>query len=142
MNKMLSWFENTIAGDTPNAAAERAGLVGSTLSRQIKAGVLSPESIVAIARAYDADPIEGLIIAGLITEADVTRHGADVLLETLTDKMLADEVWNRMQAGKAGVEITGGQPTLASVPDISPSKDAEAWAANNPGYDPDLETDQ
>lgn len=138
----IEWFETVSAGDSVNAAATIAGINQPTLARQIKAGVLSPESIVAIARAYDADPINGLIIAGLISEVDVARHGADVLLETLTDKMLADEVWNRMQAGKAGVEITGGQPTLASVPDITPSKDAEAWAANNPGYDPDLETDQ
>ena len=99
MNAIMTWYNNTTNGDTTNAVASKARLVGSTLSRQLKADTLAPESVVAIARAYNADPIEGLIIAGPITEDDVRRHGADVLLGSLDDRMLANEVWRRLASG-------------------------------------------
>ena len=99
MNAIMTWYSTTTNGDTTNAVALKSGLVGSTLSRQLKADTLAPESVVAIARAYRADPIEGLVIAGLITEDDVRRHGADVLLESLDDRVLANEVWRRMADG-------------------------------------------
>lgn len=107
MNELMSWYSATTSDDTVNAVASRAGLVGSTLSRQLKAETLTPESIVAIARAYNADAIEGLIISGLITEADVSRHGAQALLESITDRMIANEVWRRMADGSGHPEFSG-----------------------------------
>lgn len=100
MNTLMSWYKRVTGGDTTNAVASKSGLVGSTLSRQLKADTLAPESIVAIARAYDVDAIEGLIIAELITEDDVRRHGTVALLETLTDRAIANEVWRRMASGE------------------------------------------
>lgn len=96
----VEWFRSVTSGDSVNAAAIRAGLNQPTLSRQVKAGILSPESIVAVARAYKADAIEGLIISGLISEADVNRHGADLILQKLEDHEIANEVWRRMGDGK------------------------------------------
>ena len=103
----MNWYNATTAGDTVNAVAAKSGLVGSTLSRQLKSETLTPESIVAVARAYKADPIEGLIISGLITEADVSLHGAEALLESLTDRMIANEVWRRMSDGSGHPEFSG-----------------------------------
>lgn len=133
---IMKWFRTVTQGDSVNAAAKAAGINQPTLSRQVKANTLSPDSVVAIARAYDADPIEGLMILGLISEGDVRRHGASVILADLTDKMLADEVWDRMQRGQACEDPTGGQPDL-SVADGDIPLDA---AAMNPGYDPSKET--
>lgn len=103
----VQWFKTTTGGDSVNAAAKASGLNQPTLARQINGGALSPESIVAIARAYNADAIEGLIISGLITEADVSRHGAQTLLESITDRMIANEVWRRMADGSGHPEFSG-----------------------------------
>lgn len=95
----VTWFREVTGGDSVNAAAKAAGINQPTLARQINAGTISPENVVAVARAYNADPIEGLIIAGLITEAEVRAHGADVLLAALDDRIIANEVWRRMADG-------------------------------------------
>ena len=95
----VQWFKEVTEGDSVNAAAKKAGLNQPTLARQLNAGALSPESVVAVARAYGADAIEGLIVAGLVTEADVRRHGADVLLASLDDRVIANEIWRRMADG-------------------------------------------
>lgn len=131
---IMKWFRTVTQGDSVNAAAKAAGLNQPTLSRQVNAGTLSPESVVAIARAYDADPLEGLIILGLITEDDVKRHGAAVILSDLTDKMLADEVWDRMQEGRV-VENAYSKPELVVIEELDPERDA----ANDVGYDIDEE---
>ena len=60
---IMEWYAATVADDTANAVALRAGLVQSTLARQIKAGQLSPEVVVAIARAYRADVLDALVAA-------------------------------------------------------------------------------
>lgn len=117
----IRWFDRITGDDTPNAAAKRSGVNQPTLSRQIKAGALSAEVIVAIARAYDADAIEGLIIGGLITEADVRKHGAEVLLEQITDRRIADEVYERMVEGR-GVEEFLTPPTLVVISDEEAEK--------------------
>ena len=100
MSKQIEWYRQATGDATVNAVAAKAGLVGSTLSRQIKGDALTPETVVAVARAYDADPIDGLIVLGLITEEEVVRRGAAVVLADLTDRMLADEVYDRMIEGR------------------------------------------
>lgn len=114
----IEWFKRVTAGDSVNAAANAANLNQPTLSRQVHAGALSPESIVAIARAYDADPIEGLIISGLVTEDDVRKHGAEVLIEHLSDRLLADEVWNRMQDGRVVERTDSADAEIVPFPRI------------------------
>lgn len=96
---ITTWFKEVTRGDSVNAAAKLSGLNQPTLARQINAGALSPESVVAVARAYDADVIQGLIVAGLITKADVRKHDLKVVLEDLTDAQIANEVWRRLGDG-------------------------------------------
>lgn len=134
---IMKWFRTVTQGDSVNAAAKASGLNQPTLSRQVNASTLSPDSVVAIARAYDADPIEGLIILGLITEEDVKRHGATVILADLTDQMLANEVWDRMQEGRTVESHVSQRPELVVVSD----EEYAALAALNPGYDPHMEAE-
>ena len=95
----VKWFRRITGGDSVNAAAKAAGINQPTLARQINAGTISAENIVAVARAYKADPIEGLIISGLVTEEEVRAHSADVILRDLDDRIIANEVWRRMADG-------------------------------------------
>ena len=139
----MQWFERVTQGDTVNAAAEKAHMVGSTLNRQVRAATLSPESIVAIARAYDADPIEGLIISGLITDLDLHHHRGETLLAHLSNKMLADEVWRRMQLGRDNAHDINPPVRLHALKDSSDENLSELdytiidkrRAADDPGID-------
>lgn len=111
----LKWMQAVTGGDSVNAVAAKSGLVGSTLTRQVHSGALTPESVVAIANAYDADAIKGLLVQGLISQADIDRHGAAVLLDEITDRMLADEVWERMQEGRGVKEFEDPAPRFDVV---------------------------
>lgn len=115
MSAIIKWLKSTVGEDSTNAVAANAGIVASTLFRQIRAETLTPEVIVAIARAYKTDPIDGLITSGLITEEDLQFATRETFLQDLTDRELADEVWQRMQRGQATDVITDGQHNLAGT---------------------------
>lgn len=102
MSKIKKWYEATTGGASVNAVAARAGLVQTTLARQLRADALSPESIVAVARAYSADVIGALIVAGVITDEDVRRHGVRLTFKAATDAEIAAEVMKRM-GGDSGI---------------------------------------
>lgn len=104
MTKSISWYEETVAGDSVSQVARKTGLSQSTLNRQVTQYYqLSPEAAVSIARVYGADTLEALIVTGLITadEAASYRH---VDLETLvpsalelaTDTQLTRELTRRL----------------------------------------------
>ena len=106
MNKILEWYTATTGNDTVNAVATKANVNQPTLARQLKQGRIGHRLIVAIARAYDADPIDGLVASGLITAEDLRKRGVRAMITDLTDRELTDEVWRRLVAGTAGPEFT------------------------------------
>ena len=48
----LEWLSAVSQGDSRNMVATKAGLYAATLNKQVARGHLSPEVVVAIARAY------------------------------------------------------------------------------------------
>ena len=98
----LTWYAETIGSDSTNAVATKAGLVTTTLARQIERKNLTAETVAAVAAAYDRDVLDALVIAGLITREQIKRHGVRAALEAATDQELSDEVWRRMSAGRGG----------------------------------------
>ena len=56
-----SWLTDLIGNDTRRVASSKAGMAESTLSRQLSRGSLSPEMVIALCRAYDRSPVQGLI---------------------------------------------------------------------------------
>lgn len=117
----LQWLAQTTNDDTTNSVATRSGVTGSTLSRQVAKGTLSPETVVAIARAYHAPVLPGLVACGLIT-ADEARVIAPMgtLLTDATDEALLDEVLRRIRAGH------DQHPTLTQPLDHVPEP-ADEW---------------
>ena len=80
-----------------------------------------------MARAYKADPIEGLLVARIITEHDLRFAKREALLADLTDRELADEVWRRMQEGRQ-VENADSIPSLHVIDfDNVAAKDSPGW---------------
>lgn len=93
------WYRRTVRDDTVNAVAVRSGVVQSTLARQVKAGALSAETVLSIARAYSADVIEALVACGFVTRDEVRRHGIQAALRDALDIELAAEVTRRLGGG-------------------------------------------
>ena len=92
----IDWYRRTTKDASTNAVALKAGIVQSTLSRQLKAGDLTPESVVAIARAYRVDVLDGLVELGLISADDIRAHGVHVALRGALDIELAAEITRRL----------------------------------------------
>lgn len=100
---MMDWYRRTVRDASVNAVATRAGVVQSTLARQVKAGNLSAETVLAVARGYEADAIGALVACGYLTEDDVRRHGAAVALSRALDIELAAETVRRLSDRQGGV---------------------------------------
>lgn len=58
--------------------------------------------MIAIARAYGADPIEGMIAAGLLIEADLAGGALRNAVRVAPTSFLTDELHQRAQAGQSG----------------------------------------
>lgn len=99
---LMEWYSATVRDASVNAVALKAGIVQTTLSRQLRAGVLSPEVVVAVARAYGSDVLDAIVIAGVITREDIRLHGVRQALAAALDVEIAQEVAKRL----------GGHPML------------------------------
>lgn len=128
------WLDRTRGEDTVNAAAEKAGIVQSTLLRQSQRGTLGVIETIKIARAYGVNPLEPLLEAGLLREDDVRAWHVGGTLDHATDRELSDEVYRRMALGSAGLDITAPyneRPSLSVVDDIASGR-AKPVAAKRP----------
>lgn len=121
---IADWYRRTIGTDSHNAVAARAGVNQSTITRQLRDGRLGYDLIVPIARAYGADPIEGLIVAGLITQDDIDMHTPRATLVEATDKEIADEVWRRLVEGQEHPVFD--KPMSGPAPEVSAGASAPA----------------
>ncbi len=96
MTTIMEWYGATVGDASVNAVAMKAGVVQTTLSRQLKSGALSPEVVAAVARAYGADVLDALVLAGVITREDIRAHGVRQALEAAMDVEIAREVSRRL----------------------------------------------
>lgn len=115
-NESEKWLARVTGGDSERQAALRAGIVQATLSRQLRNDLLTPENVVAIARAYKASALDGLVAIGLIQESDVVSMSARDALRAATDEDLVGEVLRRIQAGNASGDLTEPVATVHAFP--------------------------
>jgi transcriptional regulator with XRE-family HTH domain len=85
--------------------AERTGIPESTISRWFsEKAEPRPKQVVIVARAYGANPVDGLIAAGYLDENELevpqTRR---LQLRDFTDIELAEETLRRIREGNAPV---------------------------------------
>lgn len=120
----IAWMRGTVGDDTRNAVADHAGIVQSTLNRQIDKGVLRPETVVAIARAYGVPILPGLVACGLITEQEAAiKARSDSILEALAkadDADLVREVLHRIEQDGAALHTVLDEPLDATHPALRP----------------------
>ena len=106
MTDKMAWYRHVTGTDSVNAVAKRAGLVQTTLAAQVRKGELTPQSAVAIARAYQSDPLRALVAIGLVAADEVDAYARRVALGDVSDEELAREVWVRMSSGTASAPLT------------------------------------
>lgn len=93
------WIRALEDGVTPNAAAKKAGVDPSTVSRQLKRGGLSPEVVIALSRAYGKKAGDELVRTGFLEPADIEGVGVESALRLATSRQMLDEIDRRMSDG-------------------------------------------
>lgn len=101
MNK-ADWINKTTKDKGAQDIARHTGMSKSTAFRRLKDLSFTAEDIINIARAYHADPIEGLVAFQYLTPEEPTGkpYQEPTMQDTLkdcTDEQLLAEVRRRMQ---------------------------------------------
>lgn len=91
------WLAKTTNSDNLHAISVKTGLSVTALRHRNNTGMtLSAEQVIAIARAYHADPLVGLVVFDKLTERETQKMTADQTLETIPARRLADELVARV----------------------------------------------
>ena len=96
------WTLKALGGVPVNTIAKRAGIVGSTLQRQLDGDRVSGETVIAVARALNLNPVQALVDSGVLTPEDASRGKAQVALRAASDLELARELLRRAEASDTG----------------------------------------
>lgn len=101
MNKK-QWIEAVTGADNPNVISAKTGISRATAWRQWGDDFnFSMENVVKIARAYKADPVDGLIAFGYLEESERNMSGVSVVLRDAPDEQLIEELARRLAEYRA-----------------------------------------
>ena len=105
--RLKDHFDKITHGAKPRAIAIRAGIQPSTFSRQLNGEVkMTVQTIIAIARAYNAAILPALIAGEVITEEEAREIAAGGSLTEATDRQLVEEMLRRVVEGEDHEELT------------------------------------
>lgn len=93
---VYEYIEKITDGATINEISERAGIVKSTLWRQIKNNTVSYENLIKIARSYGVNPITALVGVGAVTPQEALQGKMAGDLNDASETMLIEEVARRL----------------------------------------------
>lgn len=109
-NDLDSWVAKTTGEDSWRTVAEKLHTTHSTIKRRLSNH--EADAIVELARAYGANPIDGLLHAGIITEIDVKAAARTYTVDDLSDVEVAQVIVDRLEAA----ERRSSSPTPATRP--------------------------
>lgn len=99
------WRDATIPADASvRSVAAATGSDNKSAGRWLERP--RPEFVITLARVYGADPVQGLVAAGYLTDGEIARLGRAAALREATDLELAEEIYRRAAAGEAGPALT------------------------------------
>lgn len=137
-----AWFKDLTDSSSLREAAEKSGVSKSTLSRNLDANTMTPETVIALCRAYDRSPVSGLIETGYINDYELHGPDVEIALREATNEQLLDEMMRRSDPqarylfGNEGDEETIGlAPHLTPVSDVDGSMPLSAVAYSGPDED-------
>lgn len=100
MDKKNEWMLLTTNGASVNEISAKTGVSLSTIWRHKKDMSFTAEEVIAIARAYHANPLTGLVAFGYLTEQEAGMP-VDVeqsALEAASAKNLLEELTRRLES--------------------------------------------
>ena len=92
------WVEQISGGATQTEIGRRMGVSRSTVARWSKR--VSADTVLALARTYDAGVLEGLTVAGLLHQSDFTPDCEESMLKRTSTSALIHELCSRYPAKK------------------------------------------
>lgn len=122
MTKANPWGEY-LRAISDNAAgrsiAATTGIGEATISRWLSGGTdPAPRQVVTVARAYQLNPLDALVVAGYLTEEEAQRPAAvprALQLRAFSDLELAREAVRRIEAGGSELlesPLDGAHPAM------------------------------
>ncbi len=91
------YVERITRGASWRTVADVTGIDPSTLTRQFNRGRVPATTIIAIARAFRGDIVDGLVAGGFLTVDEADAMGGRASLRSATDLQLAVEILRRAQ---------------------------------------------
>jgi hypothetical protein len=125
-----AWIDGLIAGDSYRTAAEKIGTNGSTITRQLNKGHLSPEMVISLCRTYGRSPVTGLIETGYLNSWETEGVSIPYALKEATNKQILDEIMDRSDP-EATVLFGGGDDVI----DVAPGADVFPFPDSPRGFD-------
>ncbi|MCU1645039.1 hypothetical protein [Nocardia sp.] len=92
---LKQWVEELTGGDSTRAMAVVTGIPQATLARHLTMATPPVETLIEIARAYSANPVEVQVVAGIITEAEAQRAGSGSAIRQASTRQLLTELLRR-----------------------------------------------
>ena len=120
--KTKAWLEELVNPDSLRTAATKADIPVSTLSRQ--QDKLPAEMVIALCRAYDRSPVQGLIETEYINDYEVQGPDVAIALSKATNQQLLDEIMKRSDP-QARYLFGGDEDTIGLSPQLSAVSDAD-----------------
>jgi len=104
INTWQAWLDHATDGDSARAIARRVGMSHVTVRRWMNSDTAPCHGIIRIAREYGVDPVEGMISAGWLTEADLMNGGLRNAVRHAPTLYLTEELHERVLTGR----LSGG----------------------------------
>ena len=98
MSTHEQWVQDVTAGASRRQVSSAIGMPQSTYNRQANAGRFDAETIIAIARAYGAHPVESLTKLEFLTVDEAAPMSLADAARLLTDQQLIRELARRVDA--------------------------------------------
>lgn len=117
------WLDDLIGSESRANAAKRAGYAQSTISRQLSRKYLRPETVIALCRAFNRSPVQGLIETEYINDYEVQGPDVAIALSKATNQQLLDEIMKRSDP-QARYLFGGDEDTIGLSPQLSVVSDA------------------
>lgn len=129
MSTHEQWVQDVTAGASRRQVSSAIGMPQSTYNRQANAGRFDAETIIAIARAYGAHPVESLTKLEFLTVDEAAPMSLADAARLLTDQQLIRELARRVDSDESAwagtfddvVESVGSvteiRPSMSELPD-------------------------
>lgn len=91
------WLRKVTNGDSNRKISERAGISDATLGRHMKNNELPADTIIKIAEAYNANPIDALVALGFMQSKWSATPTPLSALRQADDQDLTDEILYRLK---------------------------------------------